>query len=36
VVFVAEVAEDTPVEIDSVHVVTGKQVLNEMRRAIAG
>lgn len=35
VVFVPEVTEDTPVEIDSVHVVTGKQVLNDMRRGVA-
>jgi hypothetical protein len=35
VVFVPEVTEDTPVEIDGVPVVTGKQVLNEMRRAAA-
>lgn len=36
VVFVPEVTEDTLVEIDGVHVVTGRQVLNEMRRGTAG
>ena len=35
VVFVPEVTEDTLDEIDGVPVVTGKQVLNEMRRAAA-
>jgi len=33
---VPEVTEDTLIEIDGVHVVTGGQVLNEMRRATAG
>jgi AAA+ ATPase superfamily predicted ATPase len=32
VVFVPEITVNTPVEIDGVHVVTGAQVLNEMRR----
>jgi hypothetical protein len=32
---VPEVTEDTLDEIDGVHVVTGEQVLNEMRRAPA-
>jgi hypothetical protein len=32
VLFVPEVAQGTPGEIDGVHVVTGAQVLNEMRR----
>jgi AAA+ ATPase superfamily predicted ATPase len=36
VIFVPEVTEDTLIEIDGVHVVTGKQVLNETRRAIDG
>jgi hypothetical protein len=36
VIFVPDVTEDTLVEIDGVHVVTGRQVLNEMRRAIDG
>jgi len=31
VVFVPEVTEGTPVEIDGVHVITGEQVLKEMR-----
>jgi len=36
VIFVPEVTDNTLVEIESVHVVTGTQVLNEMRRATAG
>jgi hypothetical protein len=32
VVFVPEVTEDTPLEIDGVHVVTGERVLSDMRR----
>ena len=35
VVFVPEVTEETLDEINGVHVVTGKQVLNEMRRPAA-
>jgi hypothetical protein len=31
VLFVPEVTGETPEEIDGVHVVTGKQVLSEMR-----
>ena len=34
VLFVPEVTEDTPVEIDGVHVVTGEQILMGMRQAI--
>lgn len=30
-VFLAEVMEGTPVEIDGVHVITGEQVFEEMR-----
>ncbi len=33
VVFVPEVTQDAPAEINGVHVVTGEQVLNEMRRS---
>jgi AAA+ ATPase superfamily predicted ATPase len=33
VLFVPEITQDTPAEIDGVHVVTGEQVLNEMRRS---
>ena len=29
--FVPEITEDTPVEIDGVHVITGEQILKRMR-----
>jgi hypothetical protein len=32
VIFVPEVSEDTPLEIDGVHVVSGEQVLKELRQ----
>lgn len=35
VVFVPEVTQDAPSEIEGVHVVTGDQVLSEMRRTAA-
>jgi AAA+ ATPase superfamily predicted ATPase len=35
VVFVPEITKDTPVETDGVHVVTGEQVLRDMRRGAA-
>jgi len=37
VLFVPEVTGETPEEIDGVHVVTGEQVLSEMRgTAVSG